>query len=196
MLETVNYSIILKHDNAIFRGKTNTHKIPAYPIKETNFKKNPHNYRRMYSISSYNNKIILSINNIYDVYMRDKITDEFKLYKGFESELEKRTFNNLKDALTYLKEEYNVIINFKNDGEELTMVELNIKQIVDELKEYFTGLEEIQVQNNNIILKGDADDFENFMIELYEALPPEYDFENTLVGETYDTCIITIKEKW
>lgn len=76
------------------------------------------------------------------------------------------------------------------------MVELNLKQIVDELKEYFTGLEEIQVQNNNIILKGDADDFENFMIELYEALPPEYDFENKLVGETYDTCIITIKEKW
>lgn len=186
MLNEVKFQLVYKHDEYTWRGKTTTHKITDYKLKEdrSGFLSNPHNYRRMYCISSYCGVVRVSVVNLCDVYIKPKIASDPVLYTGFENELDKRSFTNLNEALKFLEETYYVKVKGIFD----------LENILNDLKEYFPLLT-IEYDNRKIILNGDTIDFENFMIELDEALPEEYTFENHLKGQDYNTCEIIVSEK-
>ena len=108
----VDFFMRYKHDEDTWRGVTSSHPIPEFPVVVSQFEKNPHNYRRFYSISSYEGVINVKTINTYDLYMRDSLSkEEYVFYKDMETIIDSKSFDNLMDALNYLKDNYNVKIN-------------------------------------------------------------------------------------
>ena len=108
----VDFFMRYKHDDDTWRGVTAPHPITEFPVVVSQFEKNPHNYRRFYSISSYEGVINVKTINTYDLYIRDSLSkEEYVFYKDMETIIDSKSFDNLMDALNYLKDNYNVKIN-------------------------------------------------------------------------------------
>ena len=69
----LDFFIVSKHNEGTWRGVTTSHPIPEFPVEKSYFTKNPHNYRRFYSISSYENRITVKTINAYDLYIKDAL---------------------------------------------------------------------------------------------------------------------------
>lgn len=69
------------------------------------------------------------------------------------------------------------------------MVKVNLKCLVDDIVNEQVPVEEVNVKNNQIILKGDLGDFNLFLDELFLELPEEYTFD------VINVCEVTVRKR-
>ena len=73
--------------------------------------------------------------------------------------------------------------------EVIFMVKVNLKCLVEKIVNEHVPVEEVNVKNNQIILKGDLGDFNLFLDELFLELPEDYTFD------VVNVCEVTVRKR-